>query len=109
MQNWVALVVSVVNVEFPEYEVLMSFRTFNLHDRIGNRGQILPPRRTGPSVDIKRLAVFFDISTDELTREFEDYVPDVIQTYQSLGSSATWLEAWVQSLRRVQRRSDMAR
>ena len=107
MQNVVALLVSIVDVEFPRWEVFMSFRVLNLNDRCGPQNKVLPRVEGVASKDLERLATFFNLDLKALICQFEDYVPEVIRLYKTMGAGATWRAAWQSAVTRAARRSDM--
>ena len=110
MRNWVALAVKVVNVEFPEWELLMAFRVFDLTHRRSAEDHTVFPCVEGPvRKDFERLAQFFNLDVKSLIHEFQDFVPAAVQQYNLMGQGATWLAAWRHAVYSVMRRQDVSR
>eukprot|EP00959_Pyramimonas_sp_CCMP1952_P006101 127824-Pyramimonas_sp.AAC.1 len=74
----------------------MAFRAFDLTSRRDHRGRVLP---RASHEDLQRLAKCFNVPYDQLSAEFEDFVPDVIQRFTSSGNAGSWRSAWTEAVK----------
>lgn len=97
MGNWVALAESVVQAEFPKFDVLNSFSIFNLET--GKIGKAC--RGDEVDVDVSRLAQLCGVDKGEMQKQYEDLYPIALRMSKS--QTCTTLEAWRQAVQAVQR------
>ena len=102
MRSWFALNVNVVNVEFPEWEILMAFQIFDLSRRCAESCGVKPLVNEAFQQHFERIAMFLRLDLQMLINQFEDFAPAAIQQYKLMDVNANWLLAWQSAVAHVQ-------
>ena len=99
MRNQVRLIREVIRAEFPHYELTSSFKVFSLHNENCTRHTMnssqLDEVRNQRNRDLRRLAQFFDLESQELIAQFNDILPMARELFrrEGLTSECAWRDA----------------
>ena len=99
MKNPLRLIREVIRAEFPHYELTSSFKVFSLHNENCTRHTMnssqLDEVRNQRNRDLRRLAQFFDLESQELIAQFNDILPMARELFrrEGLTSECAWRDA----------------
>ena len=105
MTCWVKLAINVIQTEWPSWEVLAAFGSFELTKTIAGRGS--EPDRAGLRKDLQKMAKAFSLNAGKLEDELFALRPVAQKIFKATGCST--LEAWQKAVARVSERTDQAK
>ena len=106
LQAFLVLALETVRAEFPEQELLASFRVFDVvskHSRTNATAEQLQMQQT----QLKRLAQVFSLNAQLLQDQFQDVLPIALHE-ATAQRNATSLESWVSAINRVTKHKSTA-
>ena len=106
LQAFLVLAMQTVRAEFPEQELLASFRVFDVVSK-ASRADAIAEQLQAQRLNLKRLAQVFQLNEQHLLDQFQDILP--IATHEGTNRRhSTSLEASVSAINRVSRHASTA-
>ena len=105
MSVWAKMATSVIDAEFPDWELVNNFKVFNLHASgetkvtLQQRHPVSAERKTC----LRRLAKAIGVPEDDLITEFHHFEPFALKNKTLAGKSCSNFEAWSKAVMATQK------